>query len=87
MINEVMNQHGDNPDVWPAYLIDRLVLSGFEERAKRGLTGDWLIFAKHNGMNYYLDLATHEEGIDDNAHVLFEKLKNGSRAEFPFLFE
>ncbi|WP_271411994.1 hypothetical protein [Pseudomonas sp. Q1-7] len=86
MISDVAKAHGDDPDAWPGYLAHKLVIDGFTERTKRGLTGDWLIYAKHEDKNYYLDLATHEEGIGEHAHTLFQKLKNGSQAEFPFLF-
>ena len=27
------------------------------------MTGDWIIFAKHEGQNFYLGLATHEEEL------------------------
>ncbi|WP_312244294.1 hypothetical protein [Stutzerimonas nitrititolerans] len=87
LLREVAEQHGDDPDAWPNHLTHQLVIGGFTERSERGLTGDWLIYAKCEGQNYYLDLATHEEGLQDEADSLFNKLKNGSKAEFPFLFQ
>lgn len=87
MIREVAKNHGNDPDIWPSVLAHRMTIEAFEDRARRGLTGHWLIFGKHGGMNYYLDLATHEEGKKENANELKKKLINGSRAEFPFLFE
>ncbi|MGH7489371.1 MAG: hypothetical protein ACREMY_27785, partial [bacterium] len=39
----------------------RFVIQGFQDRAEHGLTGDWLIYAKHDGKNYYLGVATHLE--------------------------
>ncbi|WP_447892978.1 hypothetical protein [Pseudomonas marginalis] len=86
LFDEVAKQHGDDPDAWPSYLVKQLVIGGFEERAARGLTGDWLIYAKYENRNYYLDLATHEEGVGEKANALFKKLRNGCQAEFPFLF-
>jgi hypothetical protein len=86
LIQRVAAQYGEDPEFWPGYLIRELVVGGFIERAERGLTGDWLIYAKHEGRNYYLDLATHEEGLDANVNTFFNKLKNGSKSEFPFLF-
>ena len=68
-------------------LAHQLVVDGFLERAKRGLTGDWIIFGEHNGLNYYLDIAKHEEGNRSNASALRDKLKGSSAAEFPFLFD
>jgi len=87
MIHEVARDYGDDPDVWQKVLAHRMSIEAFEDRAKRGLTGHWLIFAKHEGANYYLDLATHEEGQKENACALKTKLIDGSRAEFPFLFD
>jgi hypothetical protein len=80
---------GDDPARWPRELIHRFIIGGLRERADtRRLTGDWIIFAKHKGQNYYLDLATHEEGNGPvSSEHLMQKLRAGSRAEFPFLFE
>jgi hypothetical protein len=85
MISEIQKKHGQDPDVWPSMLAHRLVMGGFEERAARGLTGDWIIYAKHENNNFYLDLATHEEGLEPEQ--LLQKLRNGCNAEFPFIFD
>jgi hypothetical protein len=87
LLDEVTENFGESLDLWPSYLTHRIVVQGFEERAQRGLTGDWIIFAKHDGRNFYLDLAIHEEGKECNADALSQRLRNGSHAEFPFLFE
>jgi hypothetical protein len=84
LIRDVQENHGSDPDSWPGVLVHRFVLDAYVDRARRGLTGDWIIFAKHEGANYYLDLATHEEA--DEPQRLYEKLRLGSAAEFPFLF-
>jgi hypothetical protein len=60
LLQDIAMQHGEDLDAWPNHLTHKLVIHGFEERTERGLTGDWLIYAKHEGLNYYLDLATHE---------------------------
>ncbi|HDR9108754.1 hypothetical protein [Burkholderia vietnamiensis] len=86
MLREVVETYGEDPELWQAYLTHRLVVGGFEERAQRGLTGDWIIYAKHDGANYYLDLATHEEGELEHAEQLSKKLRDGCFAEFPFVF-
>ena len=85
MLREVAKTHGKSPARWPGVVAHRLVFEGYIDRAKRGLTGDWIIFGKHAGQNYYLDLATHKESEDSKR--LYEKLRQGSAAEFPFLFE
>ena len=65
----------------------RLYMGALEERSEaKGVTGDWIVFAKHGGNNYYLDLATHEEGDVENAPGLLNKLRNSSSMDFPFLF-
>ncbi|MFZ0423816.1 MAG: hypothetical protein WAL80_13150 [Xanthobacteraceae bacterium] len=88
MLGEVANTHGKMPDQWPKVVVDRLVIGGFIDRTKRGLTGDWIIFGKHGGRNFYLDLATHNEGKQGvPSERLYQKLRDGSAAEFPFLFE
>lgn len=84
LIEKVQKEYGEQPDVWGAVLAHELVVGGYEQRQARGLTGDWIVFAKHEGRNYYLDLATHQEGR--NPHALFEKIKNGTCFEFGFLF-
>jgi hypothetical protein len=58
------------------------VIGLYRERSREGkLTGHWIVFAEHNGKNYYLCLATHEEGDE----VVAERIKDGCCAEFPFL--
>jgi hypothetical protein len=47
------------------------------------LTGEWIIFAKHEGKNYYLCLGTHSSGDD----VLRTKIDAVCLQEFPFLKE
>jgi hypothetical protein len=84
MIQNVAETHGNDPAMWQGMIAHRLAIEGYEARAKRGLTGDWIIFAKHEGKNYYLDLASHEEGHDPER--LYVKLRRGSAAEFPFIF-
>lgn len=85
MIESVAREYGENTDLWPNVLAHRLVVEGFEERASRGLTGDWIIYGKHQGENFYLDLATHDEGLAPER--LLQKLRNGCLAEFPFIFK
>jgi hypothetical protein len=84
MLQEVAREHGKDPDRWQGAVPYRTFVDGYRDRAKRGLTGDWIIFGKQAGKNYYLDLATHEEG--EEPRRLYEKLRQGSAAEFPFLF-
>ncbi len=87
MIHDVAKELGENHDQWVGNLAHRFVMDGYAQRIKRGLTGDWIIYAKHEGVNYYLDLATHEEGLGERATELAKKLRDGCESDFPFLFE
>ncbi|QQO19484.1 hypothetical protein JJB98_06005 [Bradyrhizobium diazoefficiens] len=87
-ISAVAERHGHDPDKWPGVLLHRIFIEGMTERANANrLTGDWIIFAKHDGENYYLDLAQHEEAEGPiKSDQLMQKLRAGSAAEFPFVF-
>ncbi|MCP3659147.1 MAG: hypothetical protein GY830_02045 [Bacteroidetes bacterium] len=54
-----------------------LVMKPFEERVK---TGDWIIYAKHQGKNYYLDIGKH--GEDEN---IYNRIQKNCKVQFPFL--
>jgi hypothetical protein len=63
-------------------LAHRLTVEQIEQREDAGqLTGEWIIFAKHGGQNYYLCLATHHSG--DQA--IFDRIKSTCFPQFPFL--
>lgn len=49
--------------------------------AQQKLTGEWIVYAVHGGVNYYLCTAKHEES--DGA--IFERIKDSCVADFPFL--
>jgi hypothetical protein len=86
MMGKVAVENGSDPDLWPGLLSHRFIIGGLEERSlDNRLTGDWIIFAKHEGCNYYLDVATHEEG--EEPEKLMAKLRASSATEFPFLFD
>ncbi len=53
-----------------------------EERGGLGrLTGEWIVFAQHQGQNYYLTLATHTTEDQQT----FDEIVSMAYAEFPFL--
>ncbi|MCA0340784.1 MAG: hypothetical protein LCH99_13765 [Proteobacteria bacterium] len=63
-------------------LAHRATIESFEQRASDGrLTGEWIVFAKHEGENYYLCLATHR--VSDQS--IYDKIKAVCWREFPFL--
>jgi hypothetical protein len=54
----------------------------FEKREAQGkLTGEWIVFAKHGGQNYYLCLSTHNAGDQ----VIYAQIKSACFHQFPFL--
>jgi hypothetical protein len=58
------------------------VVGLYAERSRaESLTGQWIVYAQHEGRKYYLCLALHDEG--DAA--IFDRIKNGCIGEFPFL--
>jgi hypothetical protein len=66
--------------------IANAVINVYAERSRnQSLTGEWIIFAKHEGKNYYLSLASHDE-VRSDPGSFYERIKQGCSGEFPFLF-
>lgn len=89
MIQDIANRLGDHPDAWKVFAYH--FIDGYKYRAERPprvkearLTGDWIVFAKHRGQNYYLTLASHAEGA--SPQQLFDTIRRHCEPEFPFLF-
>jgi len=62
----------------------KMTVDAYMSRAKeRELTGEWIIYSKYNGKNYYLTLAEHNEGDEK----VFNRIKDYCFSEFPFLIE
>lgn len=53
-------------------------------REAERLTGEWIVFAKHEGLNYYLTLETHDKTTHAHERQLIENI---CYHEFPFLEE
>jgi hypothetical protein len=65
-----------------ARFTQKLVHGTFEKRSQEGkLTGEWIIFAKHNGENFYLCLGGHTWGDEYIATRICELCV----PEFPFI--
>ena len=72
---------------WQGRLTHEVVVRGFENKAKnKNLTGEWLIFGKHEGQNYYLGIFKHSRDKKGDNEI-FKELKKWCDIEFPFLFE
>lgn len=75
-----------SPFSWQGRLAHELTFGGFEARAERKkLTGEWIIFAKFNGLNYYLGIAAHSTSKERD-EAIYALLKAYCTSDFPFLF-
>jgi hypothetical protein len=54
-------------------------LAAREEAGK--LTGEWIVFAKHEGANYYLCISLHTSGDD----AIYQQIQQVCARQFPFL--
>jgi hypothetical protein len=84
LVDEIMDPK--KSDVITPEMIDelahRMVHEPVENRDAQGkMTGEWLIFAKYNGKNYYLCLNTHDAGDQ----LIFDRIHDHCLKEFPDL--
>lgn len=72
----------DAIDEFSRRLAHKVVSESFDQRAgNKKLTGEWIIFSKHNDQNYYLSMATH----DMKDELTYARIKTVCFSEFPFL--
>ena len=82
-LHRTLNKTTKDPLQLSAMLAHNFVMDGFEKRSREGrLDGEWIIFAKHEGQNYYLTIAFHNEGDE----VIFERISSMCAVQFPFLY-
>ncbi len=65
------------------FIAHETTVSAYEERVKKSLTGEWIVFRQHKNRNYYLTLAAHNEG-DEN---ILQRVKMAYEFDFPFLLD
>jgi hypothetical protein len=76
MIEDAIAARGHQPELCINRMLYDLVIGGLERRsAAKKLTGDWIIFAKHGGQNYYLGLAPHPATGQNVGAQLSDKLR------------
>jgi hypothetical protein len=84
LVDEVMGQ-SNSPVITREMINDlthRVVVGSFENRQADGkVTGEWLLFTKHGGKNYYLDLNTH--GAGDT--FIYDRIMEHCVPDFPDL--
>lgn len=72
---------------WPGRLSHAFVIDAYKTKAnKRALTGEWLVFGKHNNRNYYLCIAEHTNSCEEDA-ILANFIRLSCLSEYPFLFK
>ncbi|GGA21883.1 hypothetical protein [Dyella nitratireducens] len=67
-------------------LASALTHGAMEERAsQKKLTGEWIVFAKHDKKNYYLTLTVHPTDRTTGDQAIFDEINDMAFAQFPFL--
>lgn len=70
---------------WHARLTHEMTIGGYEERTKKNKrTGEWIIFAKHNNLNYYLCISRHSKSNLEDQEI-YDFIKPLCEHEYPFL--
>ena len=84
-VKKVLGEYADRPrNDWElaGKISERMGAQAFAQREKQhGLTGEWIVYKRHDHRNYYLCLAGHEERDED----IFERLAAAAELEFPEL--
>lgn len=69
-------------------LAHELTIGAYQEKTRQkglaGLTGEWIVFAKYSGFNYYLCIANHTSNPDEDT-PLYNFIKTLCEHEYPFL--
>jgi hypothetical protein len=84
LVDEVLDANKSEPVTADmiAELSRRAVHEPLENRADQNtLTGEWIVFAKHGGQNYYLCLNTHRAGDQ----MIMDRIRTHCTRDFPFL--
>lgn len=79
-------EENSSTQCWQARLAHELVFGSYESKVSRkALTGEWLIFGKRGGKNYYLGVAKHSSTPEGDV-AIYEQINRLCAHEFPFLF-
>jgi hypothetical protein len=87
LISRVMDEEEKEPSRfgWQGRLAHEMTVGGYKERARKNrLTGEWIIFAKHNNLNYYLCISRHTKSKQGDQEI-YDFLKILCEHEYPFL--
>lgn len=76
------NTSGVIDDDFISYLAHNTTIGAIEERSmNNNITGEWIVFQKHEGKNYYLTLGAHDEGDDK----IYDRVCMAYNMDFQFL--
>jgi hypothetical protein len=87
LVAKVSKEEDDDPSPygWQGRLAHKLVMEGFDERARRRkLTGEWLIYVECGSERYYLCIAQHTNNEADDKKI-YDLIISTCGNEFPFL--
>lgn len=88
LYSRVAEEEEKDPTVhgWQGRLAHEFTMGGYEQRVKqKNLTGEWLIFAKYENLNYYLCFTQHSS-TKDGDEAIFAMIKEYCENQYPFLF-
>ncbi|MCK0769983.1 hypothetical protein [Chromohalobacter canadensis] len=76
------NKSGYIDDEFIKFMAHESTVGAFQKRVeKKKVSGEWIVFKKYNGENYYLTLAAHDEG-DEN---IYSRACDAYDLDFEFL--
>lgn len=86
IIKNIVNET-DDPVTISKKIAERVVAQQYQDITnKKSWTGDWIVYAKHGKVNYYLMLCRHSNPGDDGDPIYVE-MKEKCGEQFPFIFE
>ncbi len=87
LVQKVQQEESLHPSKvgWQGRLAHALVVDGLNERSQKskGLTGEWVIYAKHQGQNYYLCVSKHTTPNSEQERQLHVFISTVLNEEFP----
>lgn len=88
-LTKLINKHssGGRKAISLDALLNELIKEAHSD-PKRPPSGEWIIFAKYAGKNYYLDVANHQDAKTEIKELeLLEQIRNSCEWEFPNIFQ
>lgn len=76
------NTSGYVDDEFLNYLAHETTIGALDKRrVQKKMTGEWIVFQKYNGLNYYLTVASHRENDDE----IYKRCTNAYDLDYNFL--